>query len=219
MSSRLLTVAVMSAALLAGCAKPPDEAPAPPSPTGDAPAPTVPPAGPGPGNETPADVPPGDAPTAPAQPAPDAPPPSDPSAAPKPTSDEPALDTMKMARASSTKIGVPVDLRYQIEGDGSAGQPVQLHLAAVPRVDGANLEISVQRAAGLELTEGTLNVQKATAAGVYRKQVGVQRAASGPRDVQVLVTMGVGEGSAFGFFTVPLESGNISQKADSAKER
>jgi hypothetical protein len=194
--------------LLAACAKPE-------SPPGDAPAPTVPPPA---SEETP--PPPADAPAGPDQPAPDAPAPTDPSPAPQPTSEggEPALESMKLAR-SHAKIGVPVELRYSVEGDASTGQPVQLHLAAVPQVAGSNLRISVQRAAGLEFTEGALNVQKAAQAGVYRKQLALTRRASGPSEVRVLITMGTEGASAHSFYSIPLEPGKISQNLDSVKQR
>jgi hypothetical protein len=190
--------------LLAACAKPEPapEVPPPPSPTGDAPAPTVPPPA---SEETPA--PPADAPAGPAQPGPNAPSPTEPSPAPKPTSseNEPALESMQVAK-SNAKLGAPVDLRYSFEGDVLPGQPVQLHLAAVPRVEGADLRISVQHDDGLEFSEGTMNVQKAAQAGVYRKELAVTRQASGPGQIRVLVTMGVGEGSSHSFYSIPLDS-------------
>lgn len=179
--------ALIAAGLLAACTKPAPtpEAPAPTPPAGEAPAPTLPPA---------------DAPAGPVQPGPDAPPPEDSSPAPQPATveDEPALESMRLA-STNAKIGVPVDLRYSFDGD-------VLHLAAVPRVAGSDLRISVQRDAGLQFSEGSLNVQKAARAGVYRKQMSVTRSASGPAQIRVLVTLGVGEGSSHGFFTIPLDS-------------
>jgi hypothetical protein len=214
---RLTTAAVLLAVLLAACSKPaPTPAPdtTPPSPTGDAPAPTLPP------EQTPApDTAPDAAPTAPAQPAPDAPPPTDPSPTPKPTSDsEPALEAMTPA-SSNAKLGVPVDLRYSVDGDALSGQPFVLHLAAIPRVAGANLEVSLKPMTGVQASVGTLNVQKASAAAVYRQQYAVTRLASGPSELRVLVTMGVGTGSAFSWFSIPLDGGNSSQKQDSVKQR
>jgi hypothetical protein len=194
--------------LLAACTRPE------PPPADESP-PTVPP----PASEE-APPPPADAPAGPDQPAPDAPAPTDPSPAPQPTSggDEPALESMQLAR-SNAKIGVPVDLRYSVEGDPLGDQPVRLHLAAIPRVDGSDLRISVQRAEGLEFTEGALTVQKATQAGVYRKQLALTRRDSGPGEVRVLITMGADGGSAHGFYSIPLEPGKISQKLDSVKQR
>jgi outer membrane biosynthesis protein TonB len=207
---RLTAAAALLAGLLAACGKPastPAPDATPPSPTGDAPAPTLPP------EQT---TPPDAAPTAPAQPAPDAPPPTDPSPTPKPTSNEPPLESMKLAK-SNAKIGVPVDLRYSVDGDALSGQPFVLHLAAVPRVAGANLEVSLKPVAGLQASIGTLNVQKASAAAVYRQQYAVTRLASGPSEIRVLVTMGVGSGSAFSWFSIPLDGGITAQKQDSVK--
>jgi hypothetical protein len=215
---RLAAAAAFAAVLLAGCSRgeqpaAPDATPAPeaspPSPSGDAPAPGLPPEQ----TTTPED----DA-TAPAQPAPDAPPPVESSPAPKPTSvAEPPLDAMKLAR-SNAKIGVPVDLRYSFDGDALSGQPVTLHLAAVPRVAGTNLEVSLKAVEGLQSSIGTLSVQKAAPATPYRRQYAVTRQPSGPTEIRVLVTMGVGQGSAFSWFSIPLDGGIAAGKQDSVKQ-
>jgi hypothetical protein len=214
---RLAAAATMMAGLLAACDKPP-ASPAPeatptpeaaaPSPAGDAPAPGLPPEQSTTPESSPAD---------PAQPAPDAPPPTEPSPAAKPTSTaEPALESMKLA-SGNAKIGVPVDLRYSFDGDALSGQPVTLHLAAVPRVAGTNLEVSLKAVEGLESSVGTLSVQKATAATPYRRQYAVTRQPSGPTEIRVLVTMGVGQGSAFSWFSIPLDGGISAGKQDSVK--
>lgn len=215
---RLAAAAALTMALLAACSRSeqpaaPDTTPVPeatpPSPTGDAPAPGLPPEQ----TTTPED----DA-TAPAQPAPDAPPPVEPSPAPKPTSAAaPPLEAMTLAR-SNAKIGVPVDLRYSFDGDASSGQPFTLHLAAVPRVAGTNLEVNLKEVEGLQASVGTLSVQKASAATPYRQQYAVTRQASGPSEIRVLVTMGVGQGSAFSWFSIPLDGGIATGKRDSVKQ-
>jgi hypothetical protein len=193
----LFGLPALVAACLVACARPDPAppAPAPASPSDEAPAPTVPPPA---SEETP--PPPGDAPAGPVQPSPDAPSPEDSSPAPQPaaTEDEPALESMRLA-STNAKIGVPVDLRYSFEGS-------ILHLAAVPRVEGSNLKISVQHAPGIEFSEGSLNVQKAAQAGVYRKQLALTLLPSAPAQIRVLVTMGVGEGSGHSFFSIPLDS-------------
>jgi hypothetical protein len=120
---------------------------------------------------------------------------------------------------SKAKLGVPVDLRYRLDGDALAGQPAVLHLAAVPRVAGANLEVSIKPVNGLEVSAGSLSVQKASAATAYRAQYSITRQAAGPAEIRVLVTMGVGEGSAFSWFSVPLDGGKTAQKQDSVKQR
>jgi hypothetical protein len=204
------TVALL---LIAGCDKPPSEVPAP-SPA-EAPAADPSPV-PAPASETP----PTDTPADPAQPEATPPPPAEPSAVPKPTATEPALETMRVARAGA-KISVAVDLRYQFEADPQPGQPVQLHLAAVPRVGGTNLRVSVKPAAGLQLATGksALQVQKASARGVYRQQMSVTRSAAGPESLRVLVTMDMPEGRAFGYYSIPLTAGTTAQKLDSVKQR
>ncbi len=45
------------------------------------------------------------------------------------------------------------------------------------------------------------------------------RSASGPENLRVLVTMDLAEGTAFGYFTIPLASGITAQKLDSVKQR
>jgi len=201
--------------LLAAChrAPPPPEPAAAPPPPAETPAPsqeTVPP----PAGETP---PPDAAEPAPS-PAPTPPPPTEPSAVPKPTAAEPALDAMHAATPSA-KISVPVDLRYQLDGEALPGQPVTLHLAAVPRVAGTNLRVSLKAVDGLQIAAGPLEIQKANAASAYRQRVSVTRSGAGPESLRVLVTMDMPEGTAFGYYTVPLASGITAQKSQSVKQR
>lgn len=212
---------ILLAVLLAGChpQQPQDVPPPPPSP---APAPTDSPAAPA--DETPADpaapaADPTTNPAAPTQPAPAAPPPTDPAPAPKPTAaTAPAVDSMSIARPSA-KMSVAVDLRYKFDGVAVVGQPVTLHLAAIPRVAGANFSVSVKSAPGVEFTNGTLAAQKVDAAGVYRQQLSVLRRSDAPENLRVLVTMDLPEGTAFGFFSIPLDAGITAQKSDSVKLR
>jgi hypothetical protein len=188
---------------LSGCDKPaPQVAPQEP-PVQPAPAPAIP------------DAPPDPAPS----PAPDAPPPTEPSAAPKPASSgEPRVESM-LAAIPSTKMSVAVDLHYSFDGEVLPNQPVIVHLAAVPRVTGGNMKVSVQRAAGLQLAAGPLTVQKASASGVYRQQFSLTRLAGTPEPLRVLVTMQMGEDTGFGYFTIPLDGGTSAQKHDSVKQR
>lgn len=202
--------AMLLAALLGGCAKP---APAPeaPGPAPAAPADAAPPAETLPAPDT--------SPAAPAQPAPDAPPPTEPSATPKPTAaNEPALDSMRAA-IPSAKMSVAVDLRYSFDGAVLPDQPVTLHLAAVPRVAGTNLKISVKETGGVQIAAAPLNVLKATASSVYRQQLAVTRTSAAPAQLRVLVTMDMPEGSAFGFYSIPFDGGTSAQKQDSVKQR
>ena len=205
--------AVLLGLMLAGCDKPsPQEAPAPATPAET----PIPPAEavPAPSGE----APPADAAEPVPSPPPSPPPPTEPSAVPKPTADDPALESMPVAIASA-KISVPVNLRYQIDGDALSGQPFTLHLAAVPRVPGAQLQVSVKNAPGLQIASGPLQIQKASAATPYRQRLSVTRSASGPENLRVLVTMDLAEGTAFGYFTIPLASGITAQKPDSVKQR
>jgi hypothetical protein len=205
---------MLLAALLAGCAKP-APAPAPEAPM------AAPPASAEPDAVTPAESlpPPDGAPAAPAQPAPDAPPPTEPSAAPKPTAaNEPALDSMQAA-VPSAKMSVAVDLHYSFDGAVLPNQPVTLHLAAVPRVAGTNLKISVKETDGVRIAAAALDVQKATASSVYRQQLSVTRSPAAPAELRVLVTMDMPDGSAFGFFSIPFDGGTSAQKRNSVKQR
>jgi hypothetical protein len=205
---RLSIAAALLAAMLAGCDKPP-----PPAPEPTPPSPNEAPVNPEPSKEVPV-------PDAPASaPAPSPPPPTDPSPAPKPTaSNEPSLESMHAA-IPSAKMSVPVDLRYQIDGEVLPDQPVTVRLAAVPRIAGARLQVTVKQESGLQVASGPLQVQKVAAAGIYRQALSITRASSGPQSLRVLVTMDMADGSGFGFYTVPLSSGNSPQKLESVKQR
>ena len=48
------------------------------------------------------------------------------------------------SQSPSTKMSVAVDLRYSFDGAVAAGSAGHVHLAAVPRVTGSNLKVSVQ---------------------------------------------------------------------------
>jgi hypothetical protein len=209
--------AALLAMLLAGCSKPtppPDSQPSePPAQV----APAIPDAPP------PAETLPGPdaAPADPAQPAPEAPPPTEPSATPKPAASiQPSFDSMTAATPSA-KMSVAVNLRYSFDGAALPNQPVTLHLAAVPRAPGANLNVSVKQVEGVELSAGPPNLHKGAANGtdVLRRQYSVTRAANAPSELRVLVTMDMAEGSGFGFFSIPLEGGTTAQKTDSVKQR
>ena len=219
---RAIGAATFCALILGACDKPaspedPANLPPPPAPTETAPESATPVPG-----ETP---PPDESPAAPAQPAPDAPPPTEPSPAPKPTAaaNSPALDSMLTALpagASSAKMSVPVELRYQFDGDPLENQPVTLHLAAVPRVAGNNLQVSFKKVQGVDVAAGgALNAQKASANGSYRQQYSVTRHASAPAEIRVLITMDLPEGQAFGFFSIPFEAGSAFRKQESPKPR
>ncbi len=200
---------------LAGCNRPPAELPAPAPAPAETPAPDAAPV-PAPGAESPKSATPAD----PAQPEATPPPPEEPSAVPKPTAAaEPAVASMRVAQPSA-KLSVAVDLRYQFDTEPLPNQPVTLHLAAVPRVGGSNLRVSVKPAEGVQLgSSGALQIQKASPAGIYRQQMSVTRTADGPQSLRVLITMDMGEGRAFGYYSIPLSGGTTAQKLDSVKQR
>jgi hypothetical protein len=118
---------------------------------------------------------------------------------------EPDLASMKLAKPTSSKIGVPVDLRYEVEGDAMSGAPAILHLAAIPRVAGTNLKMSIKEDAGIEAAKQPLAAEKVSAATPYRQQLSIRRLPSGPPEVHVLVTMDFPVGTGFSYFSVPLQ--------------
>jgi hypothetical protein len=61
-------------------------------------------------------------------------------------------------------------------------------------------------------------VQKTSALGVYRQQFSLTKLAAGTRQVRVLVIMESEAGSAFGYFTIPLDGGTNPQKQESLKQ-
>ncbi len=213
--TRAAAGAALLAVMLTGCDKPAPETP--PGPTSEPPAQTVPDTTP------PAQAPSPDAAPAP-PPADDAPPPTEPSVVPKPAaSEDPAVESM-LAAIPSTKMSVAVDLHYSFDGPVLPNQPVNVHLAAVPRTGGARLTVSVQEAPGLQIASAPLNVQKTSALGVYRQQFSLTKLAAETRQLRVLVITEVGESSGFGYFTIPLDtttlgSGTIPQKQESVKQR
>jgi hypothetical protein len=119
------------------------------------------------------------------------------------TKEPPPLESMQRARAGS-KLGAAVDLLYQFDGEVETGRPVTLHLAAVPRVQGTNLTMSVQQADGIDAVALPVMAQKAGASQAYRQQLSLTRHAGAPEELRVLVTMDVAEGSSFGYYSVPL---------------
>ncbi len=193
MRIHLATGAALLAALLVGCSRP-----APPAPA--VPAPTVAPA---PVESAPAAAPPTATSVSTSKP---------------PAATEPALTSMTLATAPS-KLSVPVDLRYQFEGDVTTGQPVTLHLAAVPRVAGSNLKVSIKEVSGIQTTASTLSAQKASASTAYRQQLSVTRLAGSPAELRVLVTMELSEGLAFGWFSVPLNAAPAARKQNPVELR
>ena len=60
---------------------------------------------------------------------------SPPAGSPTPANSEPLLSAMPLAQPASSKMGVPVDLRYQIDGDAMAGQQVTVMMQNLGTVE------------------------------------------------------------------------------------
>lgn len=133
---------------------------------------------------------------------------------------EPDLSSMAVAKAPS-KLGAAVDLRYVVDGDPDSGLPVTVYLAAVPRVAGSNLEVSVKDEPGISTSSkiGQARVQKADASTAYRQSMSVSKQAGGPSALRVLVTMETPAGSAHSWFSVPLNAATAAQKQQTGKQQ
>jgi hypothetical protein len=186
-----LAAATLLAALLAGCSS--ETKPLPPEP-----APTLEPA---PDATPPPEAMPPDS----APPADTAPPPTDPSATAKPTAAQvPDLDSMRLAK-SSGKLGVAADVRYSFDTAASAGQPVTLNIAVVPRVAGQTLEFSLQPVDGVSVAAGPVIRLKVDQADTLRQRYSITRTAGTSPTLRVLVTHQWDGGSAFGFYSIPFD--------------
>jgi hypothetical protein len=133
-----------------------------------------------------------------------------------PVTTGPELSAMAHA-AQSEGLGIPVDLRYQFEGDPATGQPVLLHLAAVPRVEGRNMTVSIKEVGGIRAAGNALHENQVQAKAAYRQQLSVLREPHGPTELRVLVTMDMPVGTGFSYFTVPLTQGAASRAAAEAQ--
>lgn len=200
-----LAAAALSALLLAGCSR--DTKPLPPEPAPTiAPAPAPAPESDTPDNPAPDATPNPDAmPADPAPPGETSPPPTDPSATAKPTAAQvPDLESMRLAK-SSGKLGVAADVRYSFDATSAPGQPVTLNVAVVPRVAGQTLVFSLQPADGVQVAAGPVTRLKVNQADTLRQQYAITRTAGTARTLRVLVTHQWDGGSAFGFYSIPLE--------------
>jgi hypothetical protein len=187
-----LAIATLLAMSLAACSS--ETKPVPPEP-----APTMAPAP----DATPS---PEAMPADPAPPVETAPPsPTDPSATPKPTAAQvPDLESMRLAK-SSGKLGVAADVRYAFDAAPAPGQPVTLNIAVIPRVAGQTLEFSLQPAEGVQVAAGPVTRLKINQADTLRQQYSITPTAGMPRTLRVLVTHHWDGGSAFGFYSIPVD--------------
>lgn len=119
---------------------------------------------------------------------------------------EPDVAQMRLAEQVGGKIGVPVDVRYQLQGIAAQDQPAILQLAFVPRVAGTNLRVEFPAAAAVSIDEGStpLAIAKADAAGSYRRSLLVTPRAGDAAEVRAIVAMDVNGGRYFGVFTIPV---------------
>jgi hypothetical protein len=144
-------------------------------------------------------------PADPAPPGETAPPPTDPAPTAKPTAAQvPSLESMQLAK-SSGKLGVAADVRYSFDTAPAAGEPVTLSIAVVPRVAGQTLAFSLQPAEGVQVAAGPVTRLKVGQADTLRQQYAITRTAGTSGTLRVLVTHQWDGGSAFGFYSIPLE--------------
>jgi hypothetical protein len=111
---------------------------------------------------------------------------------------------MKLAQRSS-KVSVPVDVRYQLLAAPTRDQPVALELAFVARAVGQNLKVEFPQSQSVTIESGGVAFaeQKAQPDGVVRRSLVVTpRAAHG--EVRVVVSMDIEGGRYFGVFSIPI---------------
>ncbi|HEY8508266.1 MAG TPA: hypothetical protein VIL32_07920 [Steroidobacteraceae bacterium] len=126
--------------------------------------------------------------------------------APQQADPVPDLASMQLAVPSS-KVGVPVEVRYQVVGTPARNQPATLHLAFVPQVPGKGLKVEFppSRDVAIETGGSTMTVQKATPEDVYRKNLLVTPLAGDAAQVRAMVWMEVEGGRIyFSIFQIPV---------------
>jgi hypothetical protein len=121
---------------------------------------------------------------------------------------EPPLESMKMATPAHGKIGVPVDVRYQVTGVVAKDQPATLQLAFVPRVEGEGLRVEFPESKTVAISTGSgdLSMQRAQAAEPYRRSLNITPLTAEGAEIQVIVSMDIAGGRYFSVFTIPVES-------------
>lgn len=119
-------------------------------------------------------------------------------------SSPPALEQMKLAERSS-KVSVPVDVRYQLRAAATRDQPVALDLAFVSRVAGQNLKVEFPRAESVTIDSGGASFaqQKAQPQDAVRRSLVVTPHAEQGM-VRVLVSLDVEGARYFGVFSIPI---------------
>lgn len=119
---------------------------------------------------------------------------------------EPEIAQMRLAEQVGGKIGVPVDVRYQLQGIAAKNQPATLQLAFVPRTAGTNLRVEFPAAESVSIDEGgmPLAIAKADTAGAYRRSLLVTPRRGDSAEVRAIVSMDVNGGRYFGVFAIPV---------------
>jgi hypothetical protein len=117
-------------------------------------------------------------------------------------------DLASMQRAvPSSKVGVPVEVRYRVVGTPGQNQPATLHLAFVPQVPGKGLKVEFPPSRGVSIETGgsPMTIQKATPEDVYRKNLLVTPLGSDAGQVRAMVWMEVEGGRTyFSIFQIPV---------------
>jgi hypothetical protein len=123
-----------------------------------------------------------------------------------PTTAAPAVDSMAFAMRSG-KRGVPVDVRYQFDGDVGMNKATGLQIALVPTVPGTNLQMEIKPAAGVRIDANAAPaIQKANSTDVYRHSASITKSDPAVESINVMVSMETAEGLAFGIYTIPLNA-------------
>jgi hypothetical protein len=120
---------------------------------------------------------------------------------------EPEVAAMTLAApVQSSKIGVPVEVRYVLAGVAARNQPARLDVAFVPRVEGANLEITFLDSESISIDAGAapLIVARTGTSSVHRRRLTVTPKAADVGEIRVQVTMDVGGGRYSSIFVLPV---------------
>lgn len=127
----------------------------------------------------------------------------------------PDLAHMALAAPVGGKIGVPVDVHYQLQGVAAKNQPATLQLAFVPRVAGSNLQVEFPASPTVAIENGAaaFSIGKADATGVYRRSLLVTPRAADAGEVRAIVSMEVDGGRYAGIFNIPVGSGGTPERA------
>jgi hypothetical protein len=127
---------------------------------------------------------------------------------------EPAIEGMAPAQPSS-KISVPVDVRYQLSDPTLQDLPITVQIAVVPRVAGENLRVEFPDSPSVSVQSGGgASVEhKVEAAGIYRRKLSITPRTATGAAMRVLVSMDAEGGRYFGIFSIPLGGDSFEKGA------